>query len=85
MGTKIRKQIYIEIEQEQRLKNLSRQIGLSEAELIRQALDRHTRGIIPIQPNLIAWEEERAFIEQLIAAGPIAGGRSWQREDLYEQ
>lgn len=32
-----------------------------------------------------AWEEERAFIESLIGQGPVAGGRTWTREELYEE
>ena len=39
MAVKIRKQVYIEPEQERRLKKLTKQTGMSEAEIIRKALD----------------------------------------------
>ncbi|WP_228008415.1 CopG family transcriptional regulator [Microcystis aeruginosa] len=41
MVSKIRKQIYIEAEQNNLLKEKARQTGLSEAEIIRQAIDQH--------------------------------------------
>lgn len=37
------------------------------------------------QTNLDAWAEEKAFIESLIRKGPIVGGRSWTRDELYEE
>lgn len=30
------------------------------------------------------WAEERGYIEALIAQGPVPGGRTWKREDLYD-
>jgi hypothetical protein len=85
MGTKIRKQIYIETEQESRLKQLASLTGLSEAEIIRQAIDQRTQTAHTRRRNLAAWESERAFIQKLMDAGPISGGRTWQREDLYDR
>jgi hypothetical protein len=41
MVSKIRKQIYIEAQQDNLLKESARRTGLSEAEIIRQAIDRH--------------------------------------------
>ncbi len=85
MSTKVRKQIYIELDQETVLKRLAAQMGLSEAEIIRQAVDRHTRQLRFPRHELGAWEEERAFIEHLIKQAPVVGERAWQREDLYER
>lgn len=42
MALKMRKQIYIEPEQENLLKQLAQQAGLSEAELIRRALEQQS-------------------------------------------
>ena len=40
MAKMIRKQVYIEPEQDERLKEWAEETGKSEAEIIRQALDR---------------------------------------------
>ena len=49
MATKIRKQIYIEPAQETFLKQVTTQTGVSEAELIRQAIDQHIKLMRPHQ------------------------------------
>ena len=83
MAVKIRKQIYIEPAQEALLKQLTRKTGLSEAEFIRQAIEHLTRLFQEPKPNLQAWADEKAFILELMQLGPVPGGRTWQREDLY--
>lgn len=85
MTVKVRKQIYIEPDQEVRLKRLAAETGVTEAELIRQAIDRHTHSLRPVRRDLRAWEEERAFIQHLIELGPVPGRRTWRREDAYER
>ena len=80
---KVRKQIYIETRQEQLLKQLVQETGATEAELIRQAIDRHTGSFSP-RRDVSVWEEERAFMERLMQEGPVFGGRTWKREDLHE-
>lgn len=85
MTTKmVRKQIYIEARQEQLLKQLVRETGSTEAQLIRQAIDRHTGSFSP-QVDMHVWNEERAFIESLMQKEPVSGGRAWKREDLHER
>ena len=84
MTIKVRKQVYIEPHQEEILKRLTRETGISEAELIRQAIDRHTRTFIP-RPDLKAWEKERIFIVHLMQQDPAPGQRTWQREELHER
>ena len=61
MVSKIRKQIYIEAEQNNLLKEKARQTGLSEAEIIRQAINQHIISVKSPTPNLSAWEREKAF------------------------
>ncbi|MFQ5857316.1 MAG: ribbon-helix-helix domain-containing protein [Anaerolineae bacterium] len=85
MATKVRKQVYIESYQDRLLKQLAAETGVSEAEIIRQALDRHTRLFRFFQRDIDAWEKERAFITHLIRLGPVSGRRAWQREDLHER
>lgn len=85
MAKMIRKQVYIEPRQEALLKQRVRETGVTEAELIRQAIDRQMKVIRFPKRNLRAWQEERAFITHLIQQGPMPGGRSWRREDLHER
>jgi hypothetical protein len=85
MTTKVRKQVYIEADQDRLLSRLSEETGLSEAEIIRQAIDRHTRGVPLLRRDLAVWQEERAFIEQLLSQGRVDGRRTWQREELHER
>ncbi len=72
MPTKVRKQVYIEAHQEQRLKRLSRLQGVTEAEVIRRALDHYMHAARLSAHDARAWEDERTFIEHLIALGPVA-------------
>jgi len=81
----IRKQVYIEPRQEALIKQLVRETGVTEAEIIRQALDLQIAALLFPRRNLKAWQEERAFIDRLIRQGPVAGERRWQREELYER
>jgi hypothetical protein len=85
MTTKVRKQIYIETDQEGLLKRLAQETGRSEAEIVREAIEHHTRGLRLLRHGPGAWEEERAFILQRIALGAVPGQRTWQREDLHER
>ena len=83
--TKIRKQVYLEPNQELILKRLAKKTGMTEAEIIRQAIDRHTKNLRPPRREMGAWERERAFITRLIKQGPVTGRRTWTREDLHER
>ena len=85
MPTKVRKQIYIEPRQDQTLKRLARLRKNSEAEIIRQAIDEYTRVLHFPARDLAAWAQEKAYIQALMAKGPVEGGRSWRREDLYDR
>ena len=88
MTSMIRKQVYIEPRQDALLKRLAQTYKLSEAELIRQAIDRQLgTGLGPeLPPDPDAWEQAYQFMLELQARGPIAGqGRTWKREDLYEE
>jgi hypothetical protein len=81
MSQMVRKQVYIESRQETLLKRAAQETGLTEAEIVRQALDLWAER----QRALQVWREERAFIESLIAKGPVAGGRTWTRKELYKE
>ena len=85
MAIKIRKQIYIEADQNTILKRLSKERGMPEAEIIREAITQHVQGHRARRRDLRAWEAERDFIEQLSAQGSAPEPRMWQREELYER
>ena len=87
MTQMIRKQIYIQRRQQAILRRLARARGVSEAELIRQAIDTHvSAGARLAQPDPEAWEKARRFMVTLLARGPVQGQpRNWKRDDLYEE
>lgn len=83
----IRKQVYIEPHQEALLKRKARALGLTEAELVRQALEKHLRTGEGIRPSLDAWEAEKRFIRDRmkLARGETRKKRRWRREELYDR
>lgn len=88
MAQMIRKQIYLAKRQEALLRRLAKTRGVSEAELIRQAIDQQmvSAAAQPLPPDPEAWERARAFMLSLQARGPVANQRrSWKREDVYAE
>jgi len=85
MVVKIRKQIYIEPHQDALLKRLAGELKVTEAEIIRQAIDRYTRFTRFSKQDLSIWEREKSFITHLIQQGPVPGKRIWKRESLHER
>lgn len=79
----IRKQLYIEPHQDALLKKRARLEGVTEAELVRRALEAHL-GRVSTRKDPAAWEKEKAFIAGRRGAGR-GGRRSWRREDLYDR
>jgi len=80
----IRKQVYIKPQQEILLKQRAKQLGVTEAEIIRNAIEGYMRSQIGPGLDPVGWEKEKAFIKELMKLGPVAGGRMWRREDLHE-
>jgi hypothetical protein len=85
MPRMIRKQVYIESRQETTLKQQARNLGITEAEVIRRAIDRQMISVRFGAKDPKAWEKERAFITKRMAKGPTSEGRQWKREDAYEK
>jgi len=85
MPRMIRKQVYIESRQETTLKQQARALGITEAEVIRRAIDRQMTSVRLSIRDLKAWERERAFITKRMAKGHAPRGRRWKREDAYEE
>lgn len=85
MATKIRKQVYIEPRQERLLKREARAQGVSEAELIRRAIDTVASGRHRGGTNPAALDRFFEFVQERMAKGPLPGKRNWTREDAYEE
>jgi hypothetical protein len=85
MPQMIRKQVYIETRKEHLLKRMAKELGMTEADLIRQGLDQVLRAGVTITPKLEAWKRERAFLKQWTQKGKVKGKRTWRREDLNDR
>jgi hypothetical protein len=88
MANMVRKQIYIAKRQQAALRRLAEAEGVSEAEIIRQAIDQRAAGA-PAQrlpADTEAWEQGLAFMRALQAQGPLPNQkRTWRREDAYAE
>jgi hypothetical protein len=87
MTQMVRKQIYIDKRQKAQLKRAARARGVSEAELIRQAIDQKLAGgteNTPRDPQ--AWTRAVALMRSLQAQGPLPNRRrTWTRDELYDE
>jgi hypothetical protein len=82
----IRKQVYIRPDQEVLLKRRARELGVTEAELIRRGIDQTSDVSANIASDHAAWEEELAFIRERARLLPgLAQTRTWTRAELYEE
>jgi len=85
MAEMIRKQIYVRKQQQQLLKRLAKARGVSQAEIIRQALDEQLGA--RVQPRLV---RDPSALEAVLRSAlarrrhGTAGARyEWDREALY--
>jgi hypothetical protein len=87
MTQMVRKQIYIDKRQKAQLKRVAKARGTSEAELIRQAIDRQLASSGTGLPHdVAAWERALELMRTLQAQGPLASRRrSWTRDELYDE
>ena len=87
MAQMVRKQVTISARARAAVKRLARKTGKTEAEILRQAIEEQLQLTqkVSVPRDPVAWQEARAFIESLIARGPIPGSRIWTREGLYER
>ena len=86
MSRMVRKQIYIEPRQEEMLKRRAKELGVSEAELIRRGIEQIVHApAAPFSPSMQAWEEEKAFIRQRMRMDVPQTGRTWTRDELYDE
>lgn len=85
MGRMVRKQVYITAEQEELLKRKAKALGVSEAELVRRGIELAGQSRVELPPDLKAWEEEKRFIQKRMRMRVPQTGRSWTREELYDE
>lgn len=83
----IRKQVYIRAAQDRLLKRRAREIGVTEAELIRRGIDQLARVSTAAisTPDPGAWLEARRWIERNRTMKVPQTRRAWKREDAYEE
>ena len=87
MAEMVRKQIYIKEQHERLLKRISKARGVSEAEVIRQAIERETIGGKPLllAPDQAAWDEILRFVKNRKSLRPSGRPYQWDRLDAYEE
>ncbi len=86
MTAMVRKQVYIEPRQDRLLKEWVNETGMSEAEIIRQAIDGWLQDEMQRRQAAEAWDKAYQFMLELRERGAVAGpGRTWTREGLYEE
>lgn len=85
MARMVRKQIYVESRQDTTLKKQAKIFGITEAEIIRRAIDRQMASVRLDVRDAKAWEREKAFIAKRMAKAPVSGSRRWRREEAYEE
>ena len=87
MAQMVRKQVYIEKRQELLLKRLARRRGVSEAEIIRQAIDQQAQSAAsqPMPPDAQALAAVFQFALERRRAGEGGKAYHWRRDDAYEE
>lgn len=84
MGRLIRKQIYIELEQEKLLKRQAKARRVTQSALMRQAIAQVSRIPTIAPSDQGAWQDELAFIKNRARIKALGRQRGWAREELYE-
>lgn len=85
MPNMVRKQIYIDTQQEKVLKAKAKELNIPESEIIRQGINNLIKMPIVPKKDIKAWKEAKRFIQNLITKGPVRGKRRWTREELYDR
>src|SRR3989442_5459607 len=80
-----RKQVYIEPRQNRLLKERARRYRVTEAELIRQAIDRGLERTATRAPDIEAWKRIERFIGRRRSQRVRPAKRTWRRGQLYER
>lgn len=81
----VRKQVYIEARQEKALEERAKQLGVTEAELIRRSLDRGLEGLSPRKPDPEAWREVMRYIRRRMRGRVRGAPRRWNGGEPYDR
>jgi len=86
MSRMVRKQIVIEPDQERALEQRARELGISQSELVRRAIDEmlaaHEQEL---EKRREALEEWFRLADEAVARGEGSFGATWTREELHER
>jgi hypothetical protein len=80
----VRKQLYIDDEQERQLKARAEELGVSEAEIVRRLLDRGLFENAARNPRSRAEEHIEAFLAQAKEIAKVTRLTPYKRSDLYD-
>jgi hypothetical protein len=83
----VRKQIYLHKRHQLLLDQLARARGVSQAEIIRRAIEREAAGEAPrpTPPDRAAWDMLLAAVAARKALGCAGTAYQWRREDAYQE
>src|SRR5437879_11760475 len=80
-----RKQVYIDPRQNRLLKDRARRYRVTEADLIRQAIDRGLERTATRAPDIEAWKRIERFIGRRRSQRVHSAKRTWTRAELYDR
>jgi hypothetical protein len=82
----VRKQVYIEPRQDRLLKARARQLGVTEAELIRDSLEHSLASVLPTRrTNPAAAQALMRFFRRRANLKMAQTRRTWTRDELYDR
>ncbi len=84
MSRMVRKQVYLEPRQETSLRLRAKELGISQAELLRRCIDRIGIASAAMPRDQAAWDEAKAYIEERMSIEAPQTGRTWTRDELYD-
>ncbi|MBI4699436.1 MAG: hypothetical protein HY758_11185 [Nitrospirae bacterium] len=84
MARMVRKQIYMDVEQERILKSRAKKLRKTEAELVREGINTVLNRAYLFKDSA-AWGREMKFLQSLMKKGPAKGKSQWSREDLHDR
>ena len=87
MARMVRKQISIQERQAQLLRRFSKARGVSEAEVIRQLMEREAIGgkAYLLTPDHADWEEILCFVKNRKSSPPSRRSYQWNRQGAYDK
>ena len=86
MSQLVAKQIYIESEQAELLKQRAQELGMSEEDVIRRCIDQLAKNSAVLPLDSRAWQEEMVYIRERARLQEALGQqRGWTREELYDE